>query len=252
MMNVFQKSLKQYKEIHIKQCREIKFANGGHMFAAVNTNSINVFNFYTGECTNDYIFKEHKGKVGSVSWFEDDSGFVSAGLDGLIYVWDLHNSNRADYCFKNKGTNFACIEKTPDPVCKIYACGTDKTLREITYEPENDKDEEGKEKSEYMLAKGGGKDQKQTLDAKEKRRYESSCQFAAVVVLKEGRGLIVGTGDNDRPGQISIFRLEALELVFTIQAHSLPITRLQLNFDNSHLFSASKDGSVGIFEIKDS
>lgn len=40
-----------------------------------------MFNFYTGECKSDMAFKNHKGKVKSISWFDDDSGFVSAGLD---------------------------------------------------------------------------------------------------------------------------------------------------------------------------
>jgi len=87
------------------------------------------------------IYKNHKGKVKSISWFEDDSGFISAGLDQMIYVWDLKNSNYPEYYFKNKGTNFDCIERSYIPGdgkaemrMRIYACGTDKTLREISYE----------------------------------------------------------------------------------------------------------------------
>ena len=36
MMNVFQKTLKTFKEIPIKGCREIRFSNGGHLFACTN------------------------------------------------------------------------------------------------------------------------------------------------------------------------------------------------------------------------
>lgn len=36
MMNVFQKTLKTFKEIPIKLCREIRFSNGGHLFACTN------------------------------------------------------------------------------------------------------------------------------------------------------------------------------------------------------------------------
>lgn len=114
MMNVFKESLKQYKEIHIKSCIELKFSNGGHLFAAANTNSINVYNFYTGENRSDMAFKNHKGRVKTISWFEDDTGFVSAGLDGMIYIWDLKNSNHPEFYFKNKGTVFQCVEKSPD------------------------------------------------------------------------------------------------------------------------------------------
>jgi hypothetical protein len=36
MMNIFSKKLSTYKEIPIKGCREIRFSNGGHLFACTN------------------------------------------------------------------------------------------------------------------------------------------------------------------------------------------------------------------------
>ena len=36
MMNLFQDSLKEYKTIPIKSCREIAFSHGGHLFACMN------------------------------------------------------------------------------------------------------------------------------------------------------------------------------------------------------------------------
>ncbi len=57
------------------------------------------------------MFKNHKGKVKSISWFDDDLGFVSTALDQNIYIWSLKNSNYPEYFFKNKGTNFDCVEK---------------------------------------------------------------------------------------------------------------------------------------------
>ena len=50
LMNVFSKSIEPYKEFNIKQCREVRFSNGGHLFAAANAALISVINFYTGEC----------------------------------------------------------------------------------------------------------------------------------------------------------------------------------------------------------
>jgi hypothetical protein len=34
LMNVLSKSLHPFKNIQVKACREIKFSNGGHLFAA--------------------------------------------------------------------------------------------------------------------------------------------------------------------------------------------------------------------------
>jgi hypothetical protein len=36
LMNVFNSTIKQYKEIAIKGSREIKFSHGGHLFAVAN------------------------------------------------------------------------------------------------------------------------------------------------------------------------------------------------------------------------
>lgn len=255
MMNVFQHTVEKYKELHIKQCKEIRFSNGGHLFAAVNGQSVNVFNFYTGECKSDHIYKDHKGNVQSVSWFEDDSGLVTTGLDGYIYIWELNNNERPWYQYSNKtqgqsqGANFPCVEKSADNQRRIFAVGQDKTLREIHYEDLKDK---GQQNQGLALAISQQNAKKEAQPAVEKRRFESSVQFSSVVSLKEGRGLIVGTSANDRPGSILIFRLENLTRVFECQAHSLPISRMRVNFENNYLFSASKDGSLGIWEIKDS
>lgn len=214
-MNVFKESLKQYKEIHIKSCIELKFANGGHLFAAANTNSINVYNFYTGENRSDMAFKNHKGRVKTISWFEDDSGFVSAGLDGMIYIWDLKNSNHPEFQFKNKGTVFQCVEKSPDSEKRVFAVGTDKTLREISFKLQTS-DKSGPGAGAAIQAMGGEKGKTQEQNANELRRFESNVQFAQVICLKDSRGLIVGTSDTDRPSSIILFRLDTLERVFEV------------------------------------
>jgi len=63
LMNVFARNIKKYHELTIKACREIRFSNGGHLFACANQHSIEVFRFYTGERPEEYVFKEHQGKV---------------------------------------------------------------------------------------------------------------------------------------------------------------------------------------------
>jgi WD40 repeat protein len=50
MLNVFNSTIKQYKELPIKSCREIKFSHGGHLFAIAHGLLIQVYNFYTAEC----------------------------------------------------------------------------------------------------------------------------------------------------------------------------------------------------------
>lgn len=52
MMNVYSRNIKTFKEIPIKACKEIKFSNGGHLFACANGHGVNVFKFYAAECPN--------------------------------------------------------------------------------------------------------------------------------------------------------------------------------------------------------
>lgn len=54
LMNVFSRSIKTYKELPIKACKEIKFSNGGHLFACANNHSIIVYKFYTAESPLEY------------------------------------------------------------------------------------------------------------------------------------------------------------------------------------------------------
>ena len=50
MMNVLSSSISEYHSIPMKSCREIRFSNGGHMFAAGVGSYTHVYNFYTVEC----------------------------------------------------------------------------------------------------------------------------------------------------------------------------------------------------------
>lgn len=77
LMNVLSKKIDQFTHHGAKNCREIQFANGGHLFACVNVNAITVYNFYTNEQVVNY--KDHTQKPRCIEWFEDDSGFISCG-----------------------------------------------------------------------------------------------------------------------------------------------------------------------------
>jgi len=51
MCNVLSNKIDPYKQLPIKGCNEIRFANGGHLFACVaQEKQIHVYNFYTEHC----------------------------------------------------------------------------------------------------------------------------------------------------------------------------------------------------------
>lgn len=62
LMTILMDDLKTIKELPIRACRECKFSNGGQFFAAINNNTIQLYNSYT--CDNIAIMRGHNGKVG--------------------------------------------------------------------------------------------------------------------------------------------------------------------------------------------
>jgi len=92
---------RHYKEIsQFKNCKEIKFSNGGQYFAAVNgTNNahvIHVYKFYTGENPSHLIFKAHQNKVKGIMWSKDDTVVATCGADGFVYAWKIDNDLKHD------------------------------------------------------------------------------------------------------------------------------------------------------------
>lgn len=78
LMNVLSNSIQEYTQVSLKACREIRFSNGGHMFAAGGGTYTYVYNFYTVELPANQLCKGHSGKITCIDWFEDDSGFADS------------------------------------------------------------------------------------------------------------------------------------------------------------------------------
>jgi len=60
------------------------------LFACHDKSVINVYKFYTAECPSHFKFKAHEKYIKSISWLEDDSGFVSCAWDFQIFLWKLY------------------------------------------------------------------------------------------------------------------------------------------------------------------
>lgn len=139
MMNVLSKSLNQIKPLQIKGCKEIKFSNGGHLFAAAyGNNSIHIYNFYTGECPPYYQCRGHMNRVRCIDWFENDMGFASTGMDGNVYFYDLiqlkenqgekQNSRVQDKEFVVKNVQLTSVVNIPGRPFEIFVVGNDRRI----------------------------------------------------------------------------------------------------------------------------
>ena len=108
----------------IFQC---SFSNGGHLFAAVHGNVIQIYSSTTFE--NAANLKGHNGKVRSVVWSADDSKIVSCGMDGAVYEWETYTGKRVGESVL-KSCSYTSVAITPE--CKTtFAVGSDRTLKEI-------------------------------------------------------------------------------------------------------------------------
>lgn len=76
--------------------------------------------------------------------------------------------------------------------------------------------------------------------------------FSTLQLLSGRRALFAGVAVAGKPGSIQAFKFDPdFEKLFEVQAHSLPVSKLCLNADQTSLFSASSDGTVAFFSIHD-
>lgn len=87
--NIFPKEIEEYHQLKVQGSTELKFNSFGSLLAVQKGNSVLVYNFFTGVLHENYVFTFHKAHVKSISWLEDDSGFVSTAADSSIAVWRL-------------------------------------------------------------------------------------------------------------------------------------------------------------------
>jgi len=214
LMNLLMDDIRPYKEFAIKMCRECRFSTGGHLFAAVNGNTIQIYSTYT--CENIGNLRGHNGKVKSVFWTQDDTRIISAGMDGAVYEWQLKDFRRISENVL-KSCAYTCAVCTADARA-IYAVGSDRKLKEI---------------SDSNVTK-------EITDA-------TAVQINQIVLSHSGRMLFAGT----EAGTIRSYKFPLTGDYTEIQVHSAPVTRLRITADDAYLFSTAEDSTVFLFDVRD-
>jgi len=211
-----------YKEIPIKGCRECRFSHGGQFFAAVNSNTIQVYKTYTCEVVCN--LRGHQSKVRSVCWTADDSKLVSTGQDGAAYEYDIIKEGRRTSDWAQKSTNFSCIiaytqTDNNTQTNTMYVVGSDKMLKEI-------------HNSENMNC------------------VESNVMLGQLALASQARALFAGVAEPDLPGPLRLYNFPLDGDYVEYQAHSAPVARIRITCDEQYLFSAGDDGCLCIFDVK--
>jgi len=219
-MNVIMEDIRTYKEVPIKGCKECRFSHGGQFFAAVNSNTIQIYRTYTCEVVCN--LRGHQSKVKSVCWTTDDSRLVSTGQDGAAYEYDIVKEGRRCSEWGQKGTNFTCIIAYTDVATQkntIYCVGSDKMLKEVQ-------------------------------DSQLTNYLESNVTLGQLALANSAKVLFAGVMEADLPGPLRCYNFPLDGDYVECQAHSAPVSRIRITCDDQYLFSSGDDGCLYIFDVK--
>jgi WD40 repeat protein len=220
LMNVIMEDMRTYKEVPIKGCKECRFSHGGQFFAAVNSNTIQIYKTYTCEVVCN--LRGHQSKVRSVCWTTDDSRLVSTGADGAAYEYDIVKEGRRCSEWAQKGTNFSCIIAYTDVSTQkntMYAVGSDKMLKEVQ-------------------------------DSQLTNYLESNATLGQLALANSAKVLFAGVTEDEVPGPLRCYNFPLDGEYVECQAHSAPVSRIRITCDDQYLFSTGDDGCLYIFDVK--
>ncbi|EQC33951.1 hypothetical protein SDRG_08631 [Saprolegnia diclina VS20] len=222
MLNILMDDIRPYREFPVKACKEVRFSHGGQYFAVANNNTIQVYGTYSGELMT--VLRGHTNQVNAIVWKHGDRKLVSCGSDGSIFQWDVRNAVKVGDGHTHPRCNYSDIALAADSAL-LYASGTDGTLKEID------------------LAAGAPRIE-----------HAANCLYGPIAMTTSQQLLFVGTIEPRRPGSIRMYKLplEPESPYLEYQCHDLPVARLRLSHDNQYLFSVGEDGSLCIFETKES
>lgn len=219
LLNILIDDFRVVREFPIRGCREVSFSNGGHLFAAVHGNIIQTFSTVTFEPLSN--MKGHNGRVRSVVWSSDDQKIISCGTDGAVYEWEVATGKRLQEQVL-KGTQYtsAVLSNTG----KAFATSVDGTLREI-------------------------------LEGQVLRAIELPGSINGCALSRSGKLLLSAFGGNSGASSGAVVGVrvpltQPPELQVT-PGHAGAITRVQMNHEESLLFTGGEDGLVMIWKISD-
>ncbi|GAB1610641.1 cilia- and flagella-associated protein 57-like, partial [Argonauta hians] len=214
LLNILIDDIKQFQEFPCKNCRECAFSSGGHLFAAVNGNVIQIYSSITFDLVTN--LKGHNKIVNSVIWSLDDSKLVSCGADGAVYEWDPLTGKRIGENVL-KTCVYTTVSISPDGKT-TYAVGNDNKLKEIS-------------------------------DSQVLHQVEAGeTTLSSVCLSHSGRMLFAG---NCYGCLWSLkFPLGSSGEWQEFKGHASKITRMRISFDDKYLISVSEDSTVMVWNIQ--
>lgn len=212
-MSILMDDLSTIHEVPVRNCRTVAFSHGGHLFAAVNGNVVQVYT--TIGFANRYLLKGHTGKIKGVAWSRSDMKLVSIGSDGAMYEWDMSSGRRSSEVIV-KGVVLNSVALTADG-STVYCVGNDSRIREIR---------ENAVIREYSL-----RDNEMELMTMGRDDF-------AMFVTSPGGVIVSLKYPLQEPLDSTEFHL-----------HSADVTNLCLSYDEQILISSARDGTLCFWRI---
>ncbi|CAD8184061.1 unnamed protein product [Paramecium octaurelia] len=258
LYNLFEKDLNSFKEIHIKNCQQIKFAHGGHLFAVANQNLVQIYQFYTGENPQNYIFKQSTGNISTIEWDIDDLGFYTGSDNGFVLYWRLEdNQNKLQLAMiQSQPIECICTPKTYANIelQKVYIAGPydgQYCIYESQHHTKIHKEATEGTKKEIPLypIQTGCRVSKMAIFNSEKIMLFATCQLANSSEFTQKQNI---KNMKFEPGGLRFAKYPlAPEEIIEIQPHIKGITQMKVSYDDSYVFTASYDNSLIIYDVKD-
>ncbi|KFH01430.1 WD domain, G-beta repeat-containing protein [Toxoplasma gondii VAND] len=219
-MNLLLDDLTTMREFVIKGCRECRFSNGGHLFAAVHSNLIQVYETYT--CRSVVTLRGHNSKVRSLCWSPDDSILVSTGMDGAVYEFSIIKGLRlSDWVYKGINFSSAVVYRGDEENFNtVFVVGSDNSLKEV---------------SNSQLV----------------NTYDAGSTLSSLALPRTTRALFAGTADAGAPGQLRSYAFPLTGEYLRYPCHGGPVQRICVSKDGSFVISCGMDGTLCICAIVD-
>eukprot|EP00743_Colponemidia_sp_Colp-15_P006147 GILK01006607.1.p1 GENE.GILK01006607.1~~GILK01006607.1.p1 ORF type:complete len:1413 (-),score=360.36 GILK01006607.1:147-4334(-) len=218
VFHILHEELRLYREVGIKNARDIKFSNGGHLFCASSGKQLTIFNSYTLDMVA--ILRGHTNTIKDFTWSDADKSLISVGLDGAMFEWKVEGFKRVRESVLRTSEYF-CSAVTPNGT--VITAGLDQGKPMIRQILENDEIRD--------FSAGGSR----------------IVQLCTTPYFHRDQIVFAAT----HAGSLRLYPSPLLSSTCDeYNIHSGAVTKIRLSVDGRYLFTCGEDGCIFIFEMR--
>ncbi|CCW70469.1 unnamed protein product [Phytomonas sp. Hart1] len=247
VMSVLWNTLLERKVINFRYASNVVFSHGGQYFAVAHNNLVDVFISTTCEPCGQ--LRGHLQRIKDMKWsatssYPTDNRLITCSMDGMMIDWNTFEM-RKEVEHSDKRFQYSAVDADDKSVWAVAspmssaALGVQwkVTLREI-------------ERSSIASLPSASPSGMGTNANAATEDYEFIDTALTAIRVAPHRRILFGGGE-DGSLKVMSFPLEAGIQESPLTAHSARITRMALTLDEGTLFTASEDGSIFVWDIRE-